>query len=221
MFCACDEPPTAEQQKLIDEQHHLDELRAKGKCADEEIIVEIDGIQLKVPRYGTDIIFNDGRNLSGLSEVPYMCDLKIAKSVERISSNTRGTIQSAKNYKERKKYILDFYKVNNPSDPSQVAGGVEKINNSIFLLHDSRLQTQDHEPVLIRCSSTPETYVQDDGRVIRPKGMCNALYLHPRGLMIAYRFFSHIEDFIDKELKKREEIDSFLINYTHGYGEEK
>lgn len=54
----------------------IKKLQAGGKCADENIIVEIDSIHLKVPRYGTEIIFANEQRLNGLSEVPYMCDLK-------------------------------------------------------------------------------------------------------------------------------------------------
>ncbi|MGH1404917.1 MAG: hypothetical protein ACRBDL_11830 [Alphaproteobacteria bacterium] len=202
------EEPTEGQKKNIAEMERLDKLRAGGKCVDESIIVEIDGVRLKVPRYGTDITFEDGRKLKGLSEVPYMCDLRVAEKVTLIRSSTRGAISSSKNYLGWKKRIL---KEDVSSEGEAVAKGVRRIKKWTYWLESEETPTGNRDSVLIDCTNNPEQGLKENATK-KPTAMCYAGYVHPIGLMISYRFFSHMDDFIDAELKKRQEIQRLIAS---------
>ncbi len=76
------EEPTEDQKKKITEKERLDKLRSGGKCADKNIVIEIDGIKLFVPRYN-DVNFDDGSKI-GRHELQYRCDLHHLRDVANV-----------------------------------------------------------------------------------------------------------------------------------------
>lgn len=134
-----------DQKKNIAEMERLDKLRVGGKCADEEIVVEIDGVQLRVPRYGTDIKLKDGTTLSGIKEVPYLCDLKV---VFAISMNQVHwgifEVDNPSNQSEYNNYVQGLLRSNLDKTITSLEGSIKKIefgNYQLYIMKKNGIMT--------------------------------------------------------------------------------
>lgn len=203
--------PLTEPQK---EFYRLQELQKGGKCPEKTIIVEIDGIQLRVPRDMT-VTFEDGSKIKGMGELQYRCDLTHLKNVANVVSPT-GSLGISKFQYSVGKYekVLSDNGVNISTEKVQtLVQGIKKLDPDKYLyeLPQETSPTGNDKPVLVSCFHSPEKNLKE-GATSKPRAQCSATYVHPVGLQVGYRFFSNIDDFIQRDKNIREKIKSYFVS---------
>ncbi|MGH1404913.1 MAG: hypothetical protein ACRBDL_11810 [Alphaproteobacteria bacterium] len=206
------EEPTEGQKKNIAEMERLDKLRAGGKCVDESIIVEIDGVRLKVPRY-TDVTFKDGSHI-GKHELQYRCDLQALKNVASILRFPTLGVAEFKLFEKRYDKILEDHSIQPKTDGYLLFdNGLRQLNSNKYVYdmpHRSG-STEDANLGLLVCNKDP---IKENTKSI-PIGSCYVHSFHSAGLSIWYQFHIELwEHFFRVDSEKRQLLESYILERT-------
>lgn len=214
--------PTPEQQALIDQMKHGDDLRKKGDCPDQEILVRIGEVKLKVPRKSLSVTREDGTQPYH-DIIRYDCSVKVLEKVGsvrmlihkmgdfegRIDISVSSTDKYSDTTYSRSKNIL----FNSPKLVTNIETGVtlDPIINDYYTLSKKEAPTSNGEPVLISCGKDQNQPSLD---------FCSTYYFVTPELRLGYIFFK-ADVSIDEYMRFDKDMRQYLESITVKEGNKK
>jgi hypothetical protein len=200
-------PPTPEQQVLIDQMKYVDDLRKKGDCSDQEILIGIGNITLKVSRKDIMATKSNGVNINS-QLIRYDCDIKELKDISRlvvpISGLTKQVIDLELSTKISNKHLINRSRL---SAAELVRIGVDSLRGDAryYELPLRNSPTGNDESVIFECGAISPDNITSN---------CKVSYLSPKGLRIRYMFFRKdvtASEYINFDKKMRDEFESMIV----------
>jgi hypothetical protein len=202
LLIACKEEQKATPGQLVEaaKWREKQELRKRGKCSEENVLIELAGFELNIPREGAHLTLKDGTQLSDLK---FIRDCK-QKFKDVISVRWRDfsiadsdalphtQYQSLKNVIEKGKDRI--IKRDN---------GTLVLDSYIYVFPKELAPTGSDDPVAFKCSLTSI-----------PASLCYASYVHPNGLALRYDFNRakyDEKDYLAYDLSQREKLESMIL----------
>lgn len=204
-------PSTPEQQAAAEAAHKRDELRKQGKCSDETVIVEIDGIELAVPRNATSITLKSGEVVEDL-EYAYRCNIKKLTNVYSVSypflsmSSLKDLITMYDRQFDHIRYLRQ------KGNSETLENGIELIkdnNSEKYLIPTHLKRTGNNQPIVLNCGG----YKDDQSKFTTQN--CVTSYVMPEGLRLSILFFRDDyspSEYLSKISEEETRVQSFFTN---------
>nr|WKN34355.1 hypothetical protein K4G66_18425 [Tunicatimonas sp. TK19036] len=183
------------------------------QCDSDYVIVEMDGVYIKLPREGHiwNVITN-GMNY-GISDRKH-CDINLLKSVTEVgSAGFRLNV-----IPNKEKFINEFVRHTisrfDENHKETLENGTIKLDNGntqIYLIHSEILKTYNGDPIFLNCHGREEDRYGPHP-ILRS---CKASYIHPIGLGFSHKIpgrkYSE-SDFLNVVREKHQRLQSMIVN---------
>lgn len=205
---ACKEEAKSETPGQLEEaakQQKIRELRKQGKCPDKNVIIEIDGFELNVPREGAFITLEDESELNDLRYL-YQCNIKHISSV--VSARWPGFQIVSKKYRVTDtQYDLSRNLIEKNKDKFvTLDNGIQSLESFLYIFPKDIAPTGNKDPVVFKCSPHRGKDSID---------FCHVGYVHPNGLLFRYDFNRQKmaeADYLPYDQTQRQKLESFIIS---------
>lgn len=203
--------PTPEQQAAAEAARKRDELRKQGKCPDETVIVEINGIVLAVPRNATSITLESGEKVEEL-EYAYRCNIKKVTNVYSVSYPylSIGSLKELITMYDRQFDRIRYLRQKGKSETLE--NGIELIkdnNSEKYVIPTHLKRTGNNQPIVLDCGG----YKDEQSKFTTQS--CITSYVMPEGLRLSILFFRDDyspSQYLSKISEEESRVQSFFTN---------